>query len=67
MGMGWEQLEQPGAATDAHQPSRLFGTLFAAHPSMPHAELESENGTAIWAGCAVVSAAHNLRTHVGDR
>jgi len=38
MGMGWEQLEQPGAAADAHQPSRLFGTLFAAHPSMSHAE-----------------------------
>ena len=44
MEMGWEQLEQPGAAAGAHQPSHLFGTLFAAHPSMSHAELESENG-----------------------
>ena len=43
MEMGWEQLEQPGAAA-THQPYRPFGTLFAAHPSMSHAELESENG-----------------------
>ena len=44
MEMGWEQLEQPGAAGDAHQPSSLFGTLFAAQSLMSHAELESENG-----------------------
>ena len=53
MEMGWEQLEQPGAAAGAHEPSRLFGTLFAAHPSMSHAELESENGD-LGGGCGVI-------------
>ena len=43
--------EQPGAAAGAHEPSCLFGTLFAAHPSMSHAELESENGD-LGPGCA---------------
>ena len=30
--MGWEQLEQPRAAVNAHQPQRPFGALFATSP-----------------------------------
>jgi hypothetical protein len=44
MEMGWEQLEQPGAASTQTSSNVHFGRLFAAYPSMSHAKLESEIG-----------------------
>ena len=66
MEMGWEQLEQPGAAAATHQPHRVCLVRFSL-PIPPYPMPNFSQKTAIWAGFAVVSAAHNLRTHVGDR
>ena len=66
MGMGWEQLEQPGAASTHTSSNVHFGRFFAGHPSTcPVPNLSQK--TAIQAGCAMVSAAHELLTHAGDR
>ena len=44
MGMGWEQLEQPGAAAPRMNHHVRFGRFSLPSPSMSHAKLESENG-----------------------
>ena len=78
MGMGWEQLEQtraavnahqpqrPRAAVNAHQPQRPFGALFATSPL----HVPCRNGAEerkFHSLFAASSAAHSLRTYVGDR